>query len=148
MKLSTRARYGTRALLVLAFNYGKKPVLLKDIAREQDISERYLENIMTLLLANGIIHSTRGKKGGFSLAKAPSGIRMSDVVQVLEGSLTPVACIDHPQSCKRSALCATRDLWKKMNQAMLAVLEATTLQELVELQKKKLAKTGKQMYFI
>jgi Rrf2 family protein len=147
MKLSTRGRYATRALLDLALHQGEKPVLLKDIARRQQISVRYLEHLITPLIAGGIVRSTRGAKGGVWLIKPPEEIRLSDVIQLVEGSLAPVECVNNPDICGRSAFCVTRDLWGELKKAMNGVLEATTLQDLVERQRRK-GQVGAAMYHI
>ena len=137
MKLSTRGRYATRALLDLAFNQGNGSTVLKDIARRQQISLLYLEHLVTPLVAAGIMRSTRGPKGGVSLARAPEDIKLSEVIQVLEGSMAPVECVDNPGVCSRSALCVTRDVWGELKRAMDGVLESITLRDLVERQKSK-----------
>jgi Rrf2 family protein len=137
MKLSTRARYSTRALLDIALNGKGKPVLLRDIARRQEISTMYLEHLVTPLIAAGILRSTRGAKGGVWLARPPHEIKLSEIMQPLEGSLAPVQCVDDPKYCRRSASCVTREVWSEMKQAMNRVLETTTLQDLVERQKTK-----------
>ncbi len=137
MKLSTRTRYGTRALLELALHEGEGPVFLKDIAARQRISLSYLEHLIAPLIAGGIIHSVKGPKGGIALAKKSSDIKLIEVTQLLEGSLAPVECVDHPEMCKRATKCAARDVWNELKTAMDEVLEATTLQDLAERQKKK-----------
>lgn len=137
MKLSTRARYGTRALLDIALNGQGRPVLLRDIAQRQEISTIYLEHLVTPLIAAGILRSTRGAKGGVWLTRPPHEIKLSEIVQPLEGSLAPVQCVDDPQYCQRSASCVTREVWSKMKEAMNGILESTTLQDLVERQKAK-----------
>ena len=147
MKLSTRARYGTRALLDLALHCQEGTVTLKDIARRQQISLRYLDNLITPLIAGGILRSTRGARGGVSLARPLGEIRLGEVIQLLEGSLSPVECLTNPEACSRSASCATRDVWGEMSKAINGVLEATTLQDLVERQQKK-EKNGEWMYYI
>ena len=137
MKLSTRARYSTRALLDLALHQEEKPVQLKDIAHRQQISLQYLEHLITPLINAGIVQSTRGPRGGVLLVKSPEEIKLSEVVHLFEGSVAPVACVDNPEMCNRSSFCVTRDVWKEMKKAMDAILESTTLQDLVERQKKK-----------
>jgi len=137
MKLSTRGRYGTRALLDLALHQGQGRILLKDIAQRQQISLRYLEHLIAPLIAGGMVRSARGAKGGVSLARHPKDITLSEVIQLLEGSAAPVECINNPGICDRSGLCATRDIWGEMKQAIDEVLESTTLQDLVERQKRK-----------
>ena len=147
MKLSTRARYGTRALLDLAVQGSGEPVSLKDIAKRQQISLQYLEHLMTPLIAAGLVRSVRGPKGGVLLAKSPEEIKLSEIMQLLEGSIAPVECVDNPKVCPRSELCVTRDIWEEMKKAMEGVLQTTTLQSLIERQEKK--KTLKQgMYYI
>ena len=137
MKLSTRARYGTRALLDLALHSGEGPVLLRDIAQRQQISPPYLEHLIAPLVAAGIIRSTRGAKGGIWLAKSPREIKLNEVVRLLEGSIAPVECVNDPEYCPRSEFCVTRDIWGELKKAMNGVLESTTLNDLVERQKRK-----------
>lgn len=137
MKLSTKGRYGTRALLDLALQHSERPVLLKDIAQRQQISLQYLEHLISPLVAGGILRSTRGAKGGIMLAKNPEKIKLSEVIQILEGSIAPVECIIHPEVCNRSKSCVTRDIWSELKEAMNGVLESTTLQDLVKRQREK-----------
>jgi len=147
MKLSTRGRYATRALLDLALHQEEEPVLLKDIAQRQQISLRYLEHLVTPLIAGGIMLSTRGPKGGVSLAKPPVEIRLSEIIQLLEGSIAPVECVNNPGICTRSELCVTRDVWGELKKAMNGILESTTLQDLAERQKRK-ERPEESMYYI
>ena len=147
MKLSTRTRYGTRALLELALREGDAPIFLKDIAREQQISLPYLEHLIAPLIAGGIIRSTKGPKGGISLAKKPQAIKLVEITHLLEGSMAPVECVDNPGACKRSEFCATRDVWSQLKDVMNGILESTTLQDLVERQKSKSQKELS-MYYI
>ena len=132
MKLSTRARYGTRALLELALHWGEGPVLLKDIAQRQQIPLPYLQQLIGPLVQVGIIKTTRGKRGGISLLKPPNEVRLSEVVQLLEGSIAPVKCVDSPETCPLSGHCVTRDIWEEVKKAIGTVLESVTLQELAE----------------
>lgn len=147
MKLSTKGRYATRAMLDLALNRGEEPILLKDIAQRQQISLSYLEHLVTPLIAGGLIRSTRGAKGGISLVKSPEEIKLSEVIQLLEGSLAPVECVNDPTLCPRSESCVTRDVWTELKNAMTGILESTTLQDLVDRQKKK-GNSTKGMYYI
>jgi len=148
MKLSTRGRYAPRAMLDLALNYGKGPVPLKDIARRQEISERYLEHIMIVLQSAGLVQSARGSRGGFSLAKLPKEIKLSQIIQTVEGSISPVACVDDPKLCNRVDACVTYEIWKKLKKAMLEVFDSVTLEDMVKMQKKKLSKQKDRMYYI
>ena len=137
MKISTKGRYATRALLDLAQHYGKTPVLLRDISARQGISLRYLEQIISPLVSAKMVISVRGPKGGVTLAKPPDKIRLIDIIQLLEGPVEPVECVGNPAICTRAPSCAARDVWSELAQAMLGVLESTTLQELVERQNRK-----------
>ena len=147
MKLSTRGRYGTRALLDLALHQGEGPVLLKDIAEREQISVRYLEHLITPLIAGGIVRTSRGAKGGVSLAKPTEEIKLSEVIQLLEGSIAPVECVNSPGICSRSKSCVTRDIWDELKQAMDGILRSTTLQDLVERQREK-EQPKEAMYYI
>ena len=147
MKLSTKGRYGTRALLDVALHQEDSPVQLKVIAQRQQISLHYLEHIIAPLIAAGLLRSTRGAYGGVSLGKPPQEIVLSEVIQVLEGSITPVECVDDPNVCSRADICVTRDVWTEVKRAMAGVLESVTLQDLVERQIDK-QKFASEMYYI
>ena len=137
MKLSTKGRYGTRALLDVAIHQGDIPVQLKDVAERQQISLSYLEHLVAPLVAAGIIKSTRGAHGGVSLGRLAEEIPLIDVVRALEGSVAPVECVDDPAKCSRADGCVTRDLWIETKRAMESVLESTTLADLVRRQRDK-----------
>lgn len=137
MKLSTRGRYGTRVLLDLALRDGEGLVQLKEIAGKVEITLPYLERIIGPLVAAGMLRSVRGARGGVCLAKPPGEIKLSEVINVLEGSIAPVDCISNPKACARSEYCVTRDVWNELKDAMNGVLESTTLQDLVERHKEK-----------
>ena len=147
MKLSTKGRYGLRALLDLALHQDEGLILLKDVAQRQEVSLPYLEHLITPLIASGLVKSTRGARGGVSLLKPPSEIKLSEVVQLLEGSIAPVDCVNNPELCHRSTFCVTRDIWVKMKEAMNQVLDSQTLQDLVERQKRK-CRPEEMMYHI
>ncbi|MFC1901302.1 RrF2 family transcriptional regulator [Chloroflexota bacterium] len=147
MKLSTRARYGTRALLELSLRQGEGPILLKEIAKKQQISLPYLEHLVSPLIAGGIVRSIKGPRGGVFLAKTPEEIKLSEVIQLLEGSVAPVECINNPGVCERSEFCVTRDIWSELKMVMNEVLESTTLEDLVERHRKK-EKPEPAMYYI
>ena len=131
MKLSTKIRYGARAMLELASHYGEGPIELKEIARSQDISIKYLEQVIIPLRTAGLVKSARGAKGGYSLARSPSEICLFDVVETLEGPLILVDCIKDAKVCKRSPSCVTRDIWGDVSAAFQRVLKAITLEEMV-----------------
>jgi len=137
MRLSTKGRYGVRALVDIALNSDGGPVLLKDIARRQEISAQYLEHLVAPLIRAGILRSIRGAKGGITLAKPPEEISLSRVIEVLEGSVAPVECVDNPALCARSDECVTRDVWSDIKAAIMGVLESLTLKDLMDRQKAK-----------
>lgn len=147
MKISTRGRYGTRALLGMAMRYGQGPVQLKDIAQSQEVSLQYLEHLIKPLITAGLVRSMRGARGGVWLARPPEEIKLSEVIDVLVGSIAPVECVDDPKACGRSESCATRDIWCELKKAMDGVLDSTTLYDLAMQQKAK-EETADVMYHI
>lgn len=137
MKISTKGRYGTRALLELAMQNSDEPMLLRNIAEKQDISLAYLEHVISPLIAGGILRSTKGPKGGISLNRKPSEIRLGEVIRLLEGSVAPADCVDNPDICDRAGACVTRDVWCELKDVMDGVLNKTTIQDMVDRQKQK-----------
>ncbi len=132
MKLSTRTRYAVRAIIELAQNNSNKPLQLKIIAQRQDISVKYLEQLMAILRSAGFVRSIRGSKGGYVLARAANQIKLNEVLHRLEGTVSTVECVENEDYCSRSANCASRYLWVQVEQAIEKVLEAITLQDLVD----------------
>jgi len=132
MKLSTRGRYATRAMLDLALNYGQEPVVLSAVARRQQISEQYLEQLIGPLKVAGLVRSVRGPNGGFMLAKSPSVISISQIIRAVEGSTALVECVDDPQACSRADDCLTRRVWVKATEAVNNVFGSITLQGLID----------------
>lgn len=135
MRLSTRSRYGTRLMLELALNYNKGNVLLKDIAKVEGLSEKYLSHLVIPLKASGLIGSSRGAHGGYRLAKSPNLITIKDIVQALEGNLSPVECVNNPSVCERVKDCVTRDIWDTLDEKISETLSSITLKDLVESRK-------------
>ena len=134
MKISTKGRYGTRALVELAMRDTNEPMLLRNIAKQQDISLAYLEHVISPLIAGGILRSTKGPKGGISLNKKPEDIKLSDVIRLLEGSVAPADCVDNPEVCDRAETCAARDIWCELKHALDTILDSTTIRDLVDRQ--------------
>lgn len=132
MKLTTKCRYGVRAILEISKNYGRCPTKRKDISRIQNIPDSFLENILIDLKHNGIISSIRGAKGGFVLKRAPKDISMYDILSSLEGKLILVDCVHAPDVCKKSGDCVVRGVWGKLQQAQEDILKETTIQSLLE----------------
>jgi Rrf2 family transcriptional regulator, cysteine metabolism repressor len=137
MKISTKIRYGARAMLELASHYGEGPIELKEIARKEDISLKYLEQVINPLRAAGLVKSIRGSKGGYSLAKAPSQICLYDVVETLEGALNLVECLHDSKACQKTSSCVTRDIWKEVSDAISQIFCSVTLEDMVNRRKEK-----------
>lgn len=132
MKLSTRARYGARALAELALAYPGGPVSVGQLAEGQRISAKYLEHILSTLRAAGLVKAVRGMHGGYALARSPAAITVKELFEVLEGPVALVDCVDHPNSCPMKDVCPTRDTWVEMKQSLERVLERTTIQDLAD----------------
>lgn len=136
MKLSTKGRYGARAMLDLALHYKESegPVALKAIAERQGISEEYLEQIFSSLRKSGLVESVRGAQGGYRLARPAMRISVGDILRVLEGSLSPVDCVqeDNPTPCERYEDCVMKDVWRKVRDSINDTVNAITLESLVE----------------
>ncbi len=131
MRVSTKTRYGLRAMVDLAIHYRGRPVLIREIAKRQKISTNYLEQIMLSLKKAGIVESISGARGGYILIKRPSEIKVFNIVKVLEGSISPVPCIDH-KICEREDVCLARNLWLKVKKSIKDVLVSITLKDLTE----------------
>ena len=141
MKLSTRARYGVRLMVALAFNYDKGPVFLKDVAKGENISEKYLSLIIIPLRRIGLVNSIRGAHGGYLLAKDPSQITMKEIIDVLEGDCSLVDCVRNPSTCPRVPICASHDIWEIIGEKISETLNSVTLDMLVKMNQEKAQKT-------
>jgi len=131
MKLSTRARYGLRALADIALHQNGKPVLLREIAKRQGVSKAYLEQIILTLQAAGFIRSIRGKRGGFLLAKPAEEISLLEVIKALEGPVSLVECVEDPKVCPRKERCPTTRLWERLKEALERELQGLSLKDLL-----------------
>jgi Rrf2 family protein len=136
MKISTRTRYGMRAILELALAYKAGPLQIKVIAERQNISNKYLEQIIAMIRSAGLVRSIRGPHGGYVLARPPQDIKLSDIFRVLEGPVLTVECVENKEACAVYADCITRRLWIEVNDAILNVLTDKTLADLVEMAEK------------
>ncbi|MGI6669367.1 MAG: RrF2 family transcriptional regulator [Acetivibrionales bacterium] len=135
MKLSTRGRYGLKAVIDLAANSGEGNVVLKSIAERQGISESYLEQLFAALKKAKIIKSERGSQGGYSLAHDPENITVGDILRALEGSLAPTDCVtdnSNTRHCGNQDLCVSRSVWERIRDGINNVVDNITLKELVE----------------
>lgn len=131
MKISTKGRYGTRFMVDLALHDGQGPVALRDVAARQEISDKYLEQIVQPLSKAGLIRSVRGPQGGYLLAMTPADITVGMVLRVLEGSLAPVECVTGDLPCERRDNCLTIGVWTRMHQAVQEIADSTTLASLI-----------------
>lgn len=134
MKLSTKGRYGLRAMLNLALHRDEGPTAVYLVAEEEGISDRYLEQIMTSLKRAGLIKSVRGPQGGYVLTRDPGEITVGQIIRALEGPIAPVDCVseEYPEECDRADHCVTRLLWAKVRDSIAGVLDSYSLQDLVE----------------
>jgi Rrf2 family protein len=139
IKISTKGRYGTRLMLNLANHYktDQKPVILKDIADDEDVSIRYLEQIIIPLKLSRLVKSVRGAGGGYVLAKSPSEIKLYDILQALEGPICLVDCIDDDDYCDRVPFCTTIEIWREATYMLRDYFQKKTLQNLIKIPKKK-----------
>ncbi len=133
MKISTRGRYAVRVMLDLALHNTGEYIKVKDIARRQEISEKYLEQIISILNKAGFVHSVRGAQGGYQIADAPEKYTVGMILRLTEGSLSPVACLDSdPNQCTRRETCETLQIWKDLQDAINNVVDNVTIQDLVD----------------
>ncbi len=133
MKISTKGRYSLRMLLDLAERKDKGYISLSDIAQRQDISKKYLEQIVALLSGTGVLKTNRGYRGGYMLAKAPDQFTVGQILRVTEGGVCPIACIsDEPNRCPRKGFCKTLPMWEGLNKVISEYLDGITLQDLLE----------------
>lgn len=132
MKISTKGRYALRLMLDLALNNTGEYITIKSIAARQDISEKYLEQIISLLNRAGYVKSIRGAQGGYRLAKNPAEYTVGMILRLTEGSLAPVECLEDSNECNRNNGCVTRDVWVELYAAICSVVDHITLQDLVD----------------
>ena len=134
MKISTKGRYGLRLMIELAKNFNKGPVLLKDVANNQSISLKYLEQIIILLKNSGLVISKRGKKGGYILTRSPEEITLNEIINVLEGEMNIVDCVKFPEICDNSNSCLSKKIWDEINIKIENILKSHTLKDLIEIE--------------
>ena len=133
MKISTKGRYALRMMIDLGEHIDDGYVTLKDIAVRQEISKKYLEQIVSLLSRSDFLITSRGYQGGYRLARRPDQYTVGDILRLTEGSLEPIACLDtHPNTCGRAASCATLPMWKGLSKVINEYLDSVTLQDLLD----------------
>ena len=136
MKISTKGRYALRMLLDLAIHQGIGYVPLKDIAERQNISKKYLEQIVPILNKSDILNTNRGYQGGYRLARTPDKYTVSEILRLTEGSLAPVACVEQdPISCERSPECLTLPVWQGLYKVINEYLDGITLQDILDIRR-------------
>jgi len=139
MKISTKGRYAVRVMLDLALNNTGECIKVKEIAARQDISEKYLEQIIAALSKAGYVNSVRGAQGGYRLARDPKDYTVGMILRVTEGSLAPVACLDiGAEACERCDTCETLEVWKELARAIDSVVDGVTLADLAEKHQRRL----------
>lgn len=132
MMISTRGRYALRMMLDLAEHQGEGFVSLKEIAERQDVSKKYLEQIIPLLNQNGMLQTFRGNQGGYRLARPAGEYKLSEILRVTEGSLAPVACLEgRENTCQRRSVCATLPIWQGLDRVISEYLDGITLQDVL-----------------
>ncbi|MBN2455317.1 MAG: Rrf2 family transcriptional regulator [Sedimentisphaerales bacterium] len=132
MNISTRTRYGIRAMVELAGSYGKGPLGIREIAQRQSISAKYLEQLMSRLRSAGYVRSVRGAKGGYILDRSPKSITLAELFNCLEGPVVTVECVENTSYCAQVAECATRYVWVKVQKAIEQTFQSLTLQDLID----------------
>lgn len=134
MKISAKGDYAIRAMLDLALNYEKGLIPIQDIAGRQKIPQRYLEQVLLLLKRSGFLGSRRGASGGYSLAKPPEKINIGDIIRAIEGSIEPIACVvkSNRKVCERESICDLIGLWREVTEAIMKVVDNTTLADLCQ----------------
>jgi Rrf2 family protein len=140
VRVSTKGDYGVRALIELAQRFGQGPVQSAEIAARQNIPEPYLDQLLTTLRRAGFIRSVRGPQGGHALIREPNEVRLSEVMEALEGPLSPIACLDENSDCSKAGGCAQREVWEEVRRATYEILNRTTIGQLAE--KERLAHGG------
>ncbi len=139
MKISTKGRYAARVMFDLALNNTGECIKVKDIAARQGISEKYLEQIISVLNKAGYVKSVRGAQGGYRLARAPEEYTIGMILRLTEGSMAPVACLEEgAEDCERCDTCETLEVWKEIYEAVTQVIDNVTIADLVEKRRKRM----------
>ena len=148
MKLSTKGRYGLKAMFELALRYGEGPIPLKNVAESQRISEHYLEQLIAVLRKNGLVKSVRGAQGGYMLIDSPDKITVGSIIRVLEGDIAPADCVvEDNNTCDRESKCVTKLVWLKIRDSINDVIDSITLEDMLE-DYNEMNNDNEYMYFI
>ena len=141
MYISSRCRYATRAMIEIAKQYGKDPVPLKTIEEKQHISRQYLQQLMPALKREGLIRASKGKNGGFMLARPPAKIKIGEIVRAQEGEIAIVDCVADKDLCNFQGQCPSRDIWVEASRRLNDYFDSMTLEDVLESWKKKKRRT-------
>lgn len=132
MKISTKGRYALRVMIDLAVNRNGKYITLKDIAERQEISNKYLEQIISLLNKAGYLETARGNTGGYKLAREPKEYKIGDILRATEGDLTPIYCLTEEGECNKQKSCKTYSFWKGLDNVINEYIDSKTLEDLIK----------------
>ncbi len=132
MKISTKGRYALRVMIDLAVNYNGNYITIKDIAKRQEITNKYLEQIVALLNKAGFLESARGNTGGYKLAKEPKYYIIGDILRVAEGDLAPIYCLTENGECTRKENCKTHSFWRGLDKVITEYIDSKTLEDLIK----------------
>ena len=133
MRLSTKGRYGARFMLDLALHYGQGPIPLRDVAERQGISEKYLERLFAALRRAGLVSSTRGPLGGYTLTRLPEEVRLKEILEAVEECFTPVKCVEDPDYCAKKSHCTLSLFWSEFRDNIPEFLDSYTLRDLIDI---------------
>lgn len=149
MKLSTKGRYGLKAMFDLAIHDGEGPISLKNVAERQGVSDHYLEQLIASLRKAGLVKSVRGAQGGYMLSTDPSKITVGDIIRILEGPLGLSDCVseDDPTDCHNANYCVTKVVWEKIQSSISQVVDSITLQDMLD-DYEKINNKSDNMYYI
>ncbi len=142
MRLSTKTRYGARAMLDLALSYEEGVVSVRETAARQEVSSKYLEHLLASLRSAGLVRTVRGAQGGHALSRPPDDINLREIYDVFEGREGLVECTTSPDSCSRSDVCVTQEVWAEMHDACMKILESTTLEDMARRARNKQANSA------
>lgn len=133
MRLSTKGRYGLKAMFQISLQYGEGPITLKTVADEQSLSENYLEQLVSVLRRDGFLESVRGSQGGYLLAKPPGEITVGNILRSLEGNMALADCVidDEISKCEREEFCVTKLVWQRIGDSINEVIDSITLEDMV-----------------
>ncbi|MDD5622612.1 MAG: Rrf2 family transcriptional regulator [Actinomycetota bacterium] len=133
MRISTRARYGLRLMVEIALSYKKGPILLKEISKNIDVSEKYLSQIIIPLKGKSLVNTYSGAHSGYVLSRPPSEIKLKEIVEILEGDSSLIDCVNNPSVCNRVSACVTRDIWTEIGDKISEILSSYTLGDLAKM---------------